>query len=176
MKTQRCRILFAALFLIICTPLTVFAIRAAAGPSDRNGGYYHTLVDRLDITVDYTQFTLKKSGKDAQTFEIPFTLTVKKCEPDFYAVLDDVEIEGLAYASADFICTTQTPDTAAPFDLPLPVSGNEPLPLIWNVTLRANFTEKGDYEAALRISYTTGLTQETADARLTTIPLLIHVV
>ena len=175
MTKKRIRALFAALFVLLCVPLTVFAIRAGAGPSKRSGGYYHTLVDRVDISVDSTEFTLKKSVSGAETFTVPFTLTLLKCEADFYATLDDLEITGVDYAQAEFLCATPGMESVRPAGLALPVLNGESVPLTWNVTLTADFAKKGAYTGAIRIAYTAGLTKETADSKLMEIPLTFNV-
>lgn len=175
MTKNRIRALYAALFVLLCVPLTVFAIRAGAGPSQHGGGYYHTLVDRVDISVDSTAFTLKKSVSGAESFTVPFTLTLQKCEADFYATLDDLEIADLDLSQAEFLCATPGMETVRPAGLALPVQNGESVPLTFNVTLTANFANKGDYTATLKIAYTAGLTKETADSKLTEIPLTFNV-
>ena len=176
MTEKRLRALLGALFMLLSVPLTVFAIRTAAEPSEQKGGFYHTLVDRVEISVDSTEFTLKKSVPDAETFAVPFTLTLQKCEADFYATLDELEITGLDYAQAEFLCATPELETARPAGLALPVKNGESVPLTWNVTVNIDLAEKGEYAAAIRIEYTAGLTKETADSHLQEIPLTIHVV
>ena len=75
----------------------VFA--AAVGfrqPETKSGVYYRKLVDRMDITVENTAFALSWEENGDNAFELPLTLTLRKTEPDFYAKLLGVSVEGLS--------------------------------------------------------------------------------
>ena len=175
MKHKQFISVFSVLYLFISIPLTVFAIKAAQIPTEKKGGYYHTLVDRVDVSADYTEFTFVQPKNAADACELKFLLTVKKCEPDLYARLDDVELMNLTYESATFLCTTRGQETALPQGVLLPVENGASVPLTWEVTINGRFNARGDYSASLRIHYTSGLTMESADSRILDVPLTIHI-
>lgn len=176
MKHKHIVSLFSIIFLFISIPLTVFAIRAAQTPTEKKGGFYHTLADRLDVTADFTEFTFEQPKTADDACEIRFLLTLNKCEPDLFVRLDDMEIMNLTYENAAFLCTTRGQETATPQALLLPAENGNSVPLTWEVTINGRFNAKGDYSASLRIHYTSGLTQESADSRILDIPLTIHIV
>ena len=176
MKKKKLGAVFGALFLLISVPLTVFAVKSALKPFQSAGGYYHTVTDRVDFSVDYTQFTIKKTEGGAERCRIDFTLTAKKTEADFYAVLDHLDLTELDFVSASFLCTTAGMESAVPEALPLPVKNGESAPLSWNVSVTADFSAKGVYTAKLLIEYTAGLTKEPADSRLLEIPLTVTII
>ena len=176
MKNNKLISAFSILFLLVSIPLTVFAIRASQKPVESTGGYYHTLVDRVDVSADHTEFTFQKPDSPGDPCEITFLLTVKKCEADLFARLDSIGINGISYQNAAFFCETQGLENTVPERLLLPVSNGECIPLTWRVSVTASFPSKGDYTASLQLNYTSGLTEESADSRMLEIPLLVHVV
>lgn len=175
MKENKIISAVSVLFLLFSIPLTVFAIRAVQKPTETKGGYYHTLVDRIDVSADFTEFSFHEPDNANDTCEISFLLTVQKCEADLYARLDSISITGLSYQNAVFLCETPELENTVPENLLLPVVDGKSVPLTWRVTVTAGFPSKGDYSASVRLNYTSGLTQESADSRMLEIPLLIHV-
>ena len=175
MKKKKLLSAVSVVFLLLSVPLTVLAIRSATGPTEQKGGYYHTLVDRVDVSADHTEFTFQKSGADDETFALTFLLTVKKSEADFYAKIDGLELTGISYTNAAFLCQTPGFENAAPVNLLLPAQNGESVPVTWQVTVNTAAQTAGDYTATLRLSYTAGLTKESADSRILEIPLSIHV-
>ena len=158
----------AALILIAAAVTTVIAVTHPAGSSGR---YDRDIIDRVRFTVQDTDFTLAKTTDGPETFELSFRLTAQKTEADFYAVLHSVEIEGLTYDSMIF--QTASGDVYLPEEMPLPAEGGRPVPVEWTVRLvfTAQTADSADFDLVL--SYTSGVTQETADGHVLKVPMHI---
>lgn len=175
MKKQKLIIALCAA-LLAAIPLGVLAVRTLLRPASATDGYYSDVVNRVSFAAENTSFVFRKTAAGAETMQAELTLTLKKCEPDFYAVLRDLRISGMAYENAEFICETAGMDgEALPGDVFLPVRDGAAAPLVYRVLL--TFTADGaqTFTPTLDVEYTSGLTAESADERLLRIPLTIRV-
>lgn len=165
------KIALISLFLLLIGSITAVAVIAANRPSESKGQYERDVIDRVRFQVENTDFTLVKSNNGPEEFEISFTLTAEKTEPDFYAVLHSVDLEGLEYDSLIF--QSASDESNAPNDLPLPAENGKTVPLQW--TVRSLFTSENNasVDFSLVIKYTSGITESTADTHIIKIPMHI---
>ena len=170
MRNRKLALLLSAVFVLLIPP-GVFAAKTLLRPKSAAGGYYRDIVDRLEITVDRTAFTFQGGG----AMQAELTLTLQKTEADFYALIDAVDVAGLEYDSLELICETPGIDPALPENMLLPVRDGESAPLQWKLLLTFTADAPATLTPVLEVSYTSGLTAETADGRLLQIPLTLTV-
>ena len=174
MKRKRILILLLAAALVTL-PLGVLAAGSLLTPKKTAGGYRREIVDRIEATADATEFTFKAEEEGGQAFQAALTLTLKKTEADFYVLLDDLYLEGFDADSVEFLCETPGFADAAPGGLALPVQNNAPAELRYRVLITFRAEPPAEYAPALCVEFTSGMSEQTADAHLLRIPLKIEV-
>ena len=169
-KKKKIAILLS-LLLTLLIPITVFAVISAQMADVTKGGFSQNTVDRLNINIDATEFTFKKS--DSGTYMVEFTLTAEKTEGEFYGVLNSVEFSGLDF---DYMLLTgDNGENTAIDDTVLPSVNGTPQTLSWKVQIPCKITATGEYTAEFSVSYTSGLTKDSADSRVLTVPITVTV-
>lgn len=165
------KIALISIFLLLIGGITAVTVLAANRPSRSAGQFERDVLDRIRFQVENTDFTLKKTGTGPEEFEIAFTLTAEKTEPDFYAVIHCIDLEGLEYDSLIF--QSNSNENNVPSELPLPAENGKTVPLQW--TVRAFFTteNKAPIDFSLVINYTSGITESVADTHILKIPMHI---
>ena len=167
MKRKALILIMAAVLLIAA----VFTAIAVTRPSAGEGQYHRDIIDRVVFSVDPTHFSFVKTEQGDGTCELEFTLTAKKTEADFYAVLHTAELEGLDYESMIF--QTAAGDAYAPQDLMLPAENGKAVPVTWTVRVRLASAAALNTDFSLVLRYTSGMTQETAEEHVLRIPMQI---
>ncbi len=167
---KKLTVILSVIFILLI-PITVFAVISAQKADVTKGGFSQNTVDRLNINIDATEFAFKKS--DSGTYMIEFTLTAEKTEGEFYGMLNSVEFSGLDF---DYMLLTgENGENTAINNTVLPSVNGTPQTLSWNVQIPCKITSAGEYTAEFSVSYTSGLTKDTSDSRVLTIPISITV-
>ncbi|MBQ6022118.1 MAG: hypothetical protein IJL25_04230 [Clostridia bacterium] len=169
-KTNKIVIAITAELLI-----AVFCAVAAAvhKPAETDGSFVQEITDRVRFTVSPTAFTFAPPEED-EPLEFRFTLTAEKNEADFYAVIHSVTLTGANYESVRFQ-TESGADNAVPHQLVLPAENGKAQEVRWEVTVRLPADAAGTNAFELAIDYTAGITQETADEHILTVPLKVTI-
>lgn len=166
---------YIALFLIVVLavgiPTGVYAVKNGTSPTSSAGGYFSAIVDRVDITLSKTDFSFTKTQDGTQTFLLTAELTIKKGEPDIYACIHSVDVNGAKCNYVLFTPGAENGSEAAPNELILRSAEKR----TWNVEISVDIAAKTTITPELTIDFSSGLTQETADEHLTSIPLNITV-
>ena len=170
MKSKK--ILIAVLAAVLLGTAVFAAAVGFRQPETKSGAFYQKLADRMDITVENTAFTLVWDEEGDNAFELPLTVTLKKTEPDFYAKLLGITVEGLE-ADALEIADVSGKGALTKDGVLLPVENGEAVPLTYSVKVR--FTAESDeaLSPTLVLHYISGMTEGTADERYLEIPLEI---
>lgn len=174
MKNKKTKYLcaFLAALLVLCLPLGVFAVKNGLFPSSFSGGYDSVKTDRVDISLDKTEFTLTKTSEGPQTFLLSAVLTVRKGEPDIFARLNSVDVSGINCNYVLFTAAEDNGDERTPEGLVLRTDK----PLRWTVEISLDAAAKTTILPELTVDFDSGLTEETADGHLLSIPLEITII
>ena len=157
--------------LMICIPVTVFAVKNGIFPSASSGGYFSATVNRMDISLDKTDFELKKTNDGSETFIVTAELSIKKCEPDFFAHVKSVSLNGLTSNYILFTADSENGGDILPEDLYI----RDTSPLKWKIEISFNAAAELKLTPELIIEYSSGLTKDTADEYQLSIPLTFTV-
>ncbi len=163
--------LLLAVVIAISVPLGVYAVKNGIAPTSSSGGYFSAVADRMDFSLDKTEFTFTKTADGVQTFLLTTTLTLKKGEPDIYAFIDSVDIAGMNCNYVLFTPDTENGDESTPEDLVIRTDRE----LRWNVEISVDIAAKTQISPELTIDFASGLTEDTADEHRMSIPLKITV-
>ncbi len=162
---------FAAVYLLLSSAVTVFAISSFREPVDSGSPWSRYTVDRIDLEIDKTSFTFEEAGDDSP-LRLSFHLRLKKSEADLFASIDSLSITGCD-AKTEFLC--ETPGTVLNEDgsFTLPVENGEAVAVVFqvNVTLPA---PTGSETPTLAVRFRSGLSPESAAPRLLEIPLTLR--
>ncbi len=169
-KNKYFRIVLTVL-LLACVPLCVFAVKNGITPTVSSGGFYSKTVNRMDFSLDKTEFTLKKNADGKETFIVTAELSVNKCEPDFFAYIKDVNINGISCNYVSFTAGENNGENVKPENIYL----RDTSPLTWTVEISFDAAAKQTLTPELQIGYTAGLTKDTADEHLLSIPLTVTI-
>lgn len=161
------KILIAVCVLLaVIIPVAAVGINAALNkPTDRDGGFSSDTIDRINYSVDKTDFTFKKG--ETGEYQFSFLFTVSKAEADFYGRIDSIKITGIDYTSVGFEAQGETPD-AYTDGLVLSAQGGTPCTYSYLVTVT---TAEISGNAEINFTFTSGLTKLTSETTEKIIPL-----
>lgn len=174
MKKNTVKILICILILI-SLPLSVFAVQKAIKPTSQTGEYEQKLLDRVNLSVENTDFVITKTSDGEETFYITFNFSAQKTEADFYAKINSFSISGIEFENIIFTADEQNGTSVNPDSLVLSAKDDKPIQYKWTAQMTFNITEKGVYTPILEIDYTSGTSKENSEDRYFSVPLTITV-
>ncbi len=160
--------------LVILVPLSVWAFKTGAAPKAQSGRFVRKIIDRIDVTVDNTDFVLAKPSPDGSDYTVSFVFSAKKTQADFYGRIDSVQVKGLAYDNIVFVPQNDYCDGLTLHDLLLPVTDGEPAEAVWRGDMTFHTTDPTPLTPVIEITYTSGMSRQTADTHILEIPLTIR--
>ena len=152
--------------IVVAAALALTAVSAYAvlgGTKTGGGGYERNIIELVNISVSQTEFTFDKPDEAG---ELPCYLTFKieKAEPDFFARLDSLVIEG------DGVSGVVYEGDVAPEYAVVPESGG----LSWNMGFSVKYKRGvSAYPVKLVVTYTSGVDSANVDSYIREIPLTI---
>ncbi len=167
--------LVSVIVLLAGISITVFSVAGGKKPAVQSGNFANTIADRIEITVENTEFVLKKSSDKAESFTLTMFISAKKTQPDFYAVLDSIELTSLAYDNIVYTAKSEAAENKTVNSLPLTSTNGEADIFSWQTDITLSVLGKGVYNSVLKISYTSGITKNTAQSKFMEIPIKITV-
>lgn len=172
-KTKK-KITAIAVFVlaVVLIPIAVFAVKNAVSPISSGGGFVQKTIDRINISVDKTDFVFNKDGNGA--YRIAFTLTAEKTEADFFAKLDSFEVDGQSFGAA-IVSPVGNSSEFIIDGAVLPASNGKAEQLSWKIEVPFTADSAGTYTGEIKLSFTSGITEDTADSHLLTIPLTVEI-
>jgi len=174
MKKTSVKILICVL-LVLSLSLSVYAVQKAIKPTSQTGGYEQKLLDRVNLSVENTDFVLTKTADGEETFYITFTFSAGKTEADFYAEINSFSISGIEFENIIFTADEANKTSVNPDGLILGVKNGKPIQYKWTAQMTFNIEEKGTYTPLLEIDYTSGTSKENSEDRYFSVPLTITV-
>lgn len=175
LKKNKFIILLLAVFLLFGTSIGVFATIGGKAPTAQSGEYGNPVADRVYFSVKNTSFSLKKNSADSEKFTITVFFSAKKTQADFYAILNSFTFSGLSYDSMVFTALNADTEGKTANSTLLPAKDGEPVLLEWQVDITFNIVNKGTYNTKILLDFTSGLSEATAQQKLTEIPVTITV-
>lgn len=174
-KAKKITALLSVIILLTGISFTVGAIIGGKKPSVQSGDFENLIADRIEITLKNTDFVLKKTESGAETFTLTCFLTAKKTQADFYAMINSFELTDLAYDNIVFTALNGNTEGKTLNSLSLTATGGSPDIYSWQVDITLSVIGKGVYNSALKLDYTSGMTENTAQSKTMEIPLKITV-
>ncbi len=174
-KAKKITALLSVIILLAGISFTVGAIVGGKKPSVQSGEFENRIADRIEITVENTDFVLKKTESGAETFTLTCFLTAKKTQADFHAMIDSLEFTDIAYDNIVFTALNETSENKTLDSLILTATEGSPDTYRWQVDITLSVIGKGVYNSALKIAYTSGITEKTAQSKVMEIPIKITV-
>ena len=159
--------------LVVLIPLTVWAIKSGKAPETHSGHFSRQIIDRIDFSVENTEFQLKKTATLPEDFTLSFYLSAKKTQADFYGRIDSVRITGIDYDNVVFLPQNENCDGMTLNELLLPVKDGEPAEVKWRADLTFTAQTASPLSPVLEITYTSGMTYQSADTHILEIPLSV---
>lgn len=162
----------AAILAALLIPVGVYALKSGVLPTTSSGGFVRQTVDRINLSVDKTEFTFKKSEDGIYT--IKFELSAEKTEAEFYGRLDSFSITGFdtqytlltsADGNAEYVL-----DSAV-----LPAKNGKAEKLVWQVEAPCRIGGAGTFNGEIKIEYTSGVTEQFSDSHILAVPVKITV-
>lgn len=171
-KSKKTVAVISAVLALILIPLGVAAVKNGIAPKTKSGGFVQKTVDRINLTVDSTEFSFDFS--DNGVYTLSFEFTAEKTEAEFYGRLDSFAVTGL---DTEYTLLTAV-DGSSEYVLDaavLPAKDGKAEKLVWSVEAPCKIDGRGTFTGEIAIEYTSGITQEQADSHLLKIPLTITV-
>lgn len=165
----------ASVVLLLGIFVTAIAVSQNKKPDIVSGSFKNLIADRIEITVENTDFTINKSSADIENVTLTMYLSVKKTQADFYGILNSLSFSGVAYNNMIFTAKNTVSEEKIPENLVLSATDGTPDTFCWQIDINLAVAGKGTYQSTLTIDYTTGLTQKTSQNRFVEIPITINV-
>ncbi|MBR3767127.1 MAG: hypothetical protein IKL10_02685 [Clostridia bacterium] len=177
MNLKKHKIAMLIVSVILLIGITVSAVATVGGkkPSVQSGSFENLIADRIEVTLENTDFTLNKSSSDTETFTLTFYLTMKKTQADFYALINNFTFSDISYDNIVFTALNEKTQDKTLNDLFLTAQNGEPDTFKWQVDVTLSVKDAGKYTSLIKIDYTSGMTQNTATQKLMEIPITITV-
>lgn len=172
---KRITLIITSVILILGITVTAIGINMGKKPASQSGEFKNLIADRIEITVENTDFLIKKTSSSSETFTLTFYLSAKKTQSDFYAVINSLSLEGISYNNIVFTSLTPSAENKTLSDLVLTATNGEPDEFRWQADVTVTFSGVGNYNARLNINYTSGLSEESSVQKLMEIPININV-
>ena len=175
MNSVRNKFVITLLVSVLVIAITVSATAVIGGkkPSVQSGSFENLIADRIELTLENTEFKLVRSSQATDTYTLTMLLSAKKTQADFYAVLNSFSITGIENDSLVFTALNSVTENNAIEELMLTATNGEPDTFHWQIDLTLKMAGKGTFSPKINIEYTSGLTKESATSKLLEIPLTI---
>lgn len=161
--------------VLFALAVTAFAVVGGKKPDVTSGGFSSPYADRIAVSFENTEFTLKKSTDAAETFTLTSIITLKKTQADFYALINSFTVSDISYDNIVFTALTDEAENKTLDSLLLTASDGEPDIMKWQVDITLSIRGKGTYHPVIKLDYISGVTEETAVHRFAEIPLTVTV-
>ena len=100
---------------------------------------------------------------------------VRKTQGDFYGMINSFTLSGIDYESITFTALSDKAQGKTTDSLVLTATKGEPDIYRWQVDITLKLTEKGTFTPKVKLSYTSGTSEDSAMEKFTEIPLKITV-
>lgn len=160
------------LCIALCATATAAITRLASKSQGKTQSY---IVNRVNITFENTEFTFDNVSA-GDTLTCKAHVSIEKTEHDFYGVLNSITISGTPFSSTIFSAGKNNGDSSIPENAVLPVSDGKTVPLEWDIEFSFVFDgETAIYNLNADIDYTTGVSKNTAQRYITSVPITVYV-
>ena len=159
--------------LVILVPLSVWAFKTGLAPKGQSGSFSRKTIDRIDFCVENTKFILQKPASGGTDYTVSFFFSAKKTQADFFGRIDSVQIKNLTYDNIVFVPQNEYCDASTLHHLLLPVADGEPAEVKWRADLTFTTQSAKTLNPVIEITYTSGMSRQTADTHILEIPLSI---
>ena len=160
--------------LVLLVPLTVWAFKTGRAAKSQSGSFNRQIIDRIDFAVENTEFVMEKPAAEGTDYTVTFYFSAKKTQADFYGRIDSVRVTGLTYDNIVFLPQNEYCDGKTLTDLLLPVAEGEPQEAKWRGDMTFTAASATPLTPVIEITYTSGLSPQTADTHILEIPLTIR--
>ncbi len=167
---------FIFCLILLCAALCATATAAITHLATKSQGETQSyIVNRVNITFENTEFTFDNAAA-GDLLTCKAHVSIEKTEPDFYGVLNSITISGTPLSSTVFSAGKNNDSAVSPKNAILPVSDEKTVPLEWDVEF--SFVYDGEttiYNLTADIDYTTGVSKETTQRYITSVPITVSV-
>lgn len=175
MKKHRIILTLISVFVLISICVTVFAAVGAKKPDIVSGKTENLIADRISVTVQNTEFTIKNKASAAEEYTLTIYLTAAKTQGDFYAVINSLKLSGISYSKMVFTALSEAAEGKTLDYLTLTAKNGVPEEYKWQIDVTLPIESKGEYAPEFIIDYTSGTKADAAQQKLMRIPLKITV-
>lgn len=161
--------------VLLAVTITAFAVAGGKKPALQSGGFASPVADRIAISIENTEFSLKKSNDSAETYTLTCYITLNKTQADFYAIINSFSLTGIAYDNIVFTALTDAAADKTLDSLVLTAKDGEPEILKWQVDITLSVMGKGTYNPVMKLDYTSGVTEDTSSHKFIEIPMTVTV-
>lgn len=177
MLSKKHRLILTAVSVLVLFAVTVtaFAVIGEKKPAIQSGGFHSPYADRIAVSFENTDFTLKKSTDTKEAFTLTSFITLNKTQADFYALINSFTVSGISYDNIVFTALTPAAENKSLDSLMLTSSNGEPDIMKWQIDITLSVQGKGTYHPVIKLDYISGITEATAIHKFMEIPLTVTV-
>lgn len=175
MKKHKILLTLISVLVLAGIIITASAISGGKQPDITAGKAENLIADRIAFSLQNTEFTIKKTSEEAESYTLTMLLEAKKTQGDFYCMLNSFTLTGLSYDSLVFTDLSGSEEAKSTDSLLLTSTDGEPDIFRWQIDVNSVFTAKGTYTATAKLSYTSGTSESSAMTKTAEIPVTIIV-
>ena len=172
------KILLTVISVIVLSGIIVTASAIVGGkkPDVTAGKTENLIADRIAFSLENTEFTIKKASEAPEDYTLTLFLKAKKTQGDYYAVLEEFSLSGIAFDNMVFTDLTGKAEDKTINSLTLTATDGEPDLFSWQIDLNLSIAGKGTYKATAELTYTSGTSESSAMTKTAEIPVTITVI
>ncbi len=175
MKKHRLLLTVISVFALLGICITAFAVVSAKKPDVTSGSMQSLIADRISVTLENTEFRIKKSSSAAEKYTLTMFITTMKTQGDFYGIINSLRLSGISYDNMVFTAHTPAAEGKTLDKLTLTATDGAPDTYKWQIDVTLTVSDKGTFTPEFILDYTTGTAADDAQQKLMRIPLTITV-
>ena len=175
MRKHKILLISVSVFIMLGIFISAFAVNIGKKPDTSQKKWESPIADRISLSLENTEFTIKKSSEEAEKYVLTLYLTANKTQGDFYAMIKSFAFSGMAYDNIVFTALTEKAENKTLDNLILTSTGGTPDIYKWQIDITMSILGKGIYTPTVKIDFVSGMNEKMAIEKFVEIPLRVTV-
>lgn len=175
MRKHKFLLVSLSVFILLGIVVSAFAVNNGKKPDSSQGKWENPIADRIAMTLENTEFTIKKSSQDSEKYVLTLYLTLNKTQGDFYGRINSFSFSGMAYDSIVYTALTKEAENKTLDNLVLTSTDGQPDIYKWKIDITMNILGKGTYNPTVKIDFASGMSEKMITEKFIEIPVKVTV-
>ena len=175
MRKHKILLISVSVFVLLGICIGAFAVNIGKKPDSAQNKWENPIADRISLSLENTEFTIKKSSEEAEKYVLTLYLTANKTQGDFYGLIKSFDFSGMAYDNIVFTALSEKAENKSLNNLVLTSTDGTPDVYKWQIDITMSILGKGTYTPTVKIDFVSGMNENMATEKFVEIPLKVTV-